>query len=205
MSKTWEKSSLKFITDPGSSVKPCQSLWGGIILSWICGFSVHVQDKYSWMGFLQFTKEFKFPVRHSAVRARGGSRGLPHKQDPADRRRDAFTETDRLILTIQTRPAPATWSFLFAESLSRLTLDLYTSSAGSPSSSPEGVRTQGICVTLCRGVCVCVCAGDTKDGDLIWHERRLKKSCLNWSQLLGPQCRRSCSRLLTVTWVRSIC
>lgn len=61
----------------------------------------------------------------------------------------AFTETDRLILTMKTRPAPQPDLFSSAESLSRLTLDLYTSSAGSPSSGPEGCGDRGVSVTVC--------------------------------------------------------
>ena len=53
----------------------------------------------------------------------------------------AFAETDRLVLTMKTWTAPQPDPLSSAESLSGLTLDLYTSSAGSPSSGPEGVGT----------------------------------------------------------------
>lgn len=42
------------------------------------------KSKNSWMGFLCVTKEFKFPLRILRSAPAGRSRGLQHKQDPAD-------------------------------------------------------------------------------------------------------------------------
>ena len=131
---------------------------------------------------------------------RRGQGGLSHEQDPADG--DEHIHWDRLTHLYNADLAgPATWSSSLPESLSSLTLDLYTSSAGSPSSGPEGVGTMGICESRW---CVCVCT---------WHKRRWPhvtwketgESCLNWSQLEGPQCWRSCTFLLTATGVKFSC
>lgn len=73
---------------------------------------------------------------------------------------------------------PATWSIPFTESISSLALDLYTLSAGSPSSGPG-------CVNV------------------TWKETR--ESRLNRSQPEGPQCCQSCSCLLSVMWVKFVC
>ena len=71
---------------------------------------------------------------------------------------------------------PATWSGDLPESLSGLTLDLFTSSAGSPS---VALRVWGpwVCVM------VCMFATHTKESDLMWHERQLKNPAstgVNW-------------------------
>lgn len=89
----------------------------------------------------------------------------PHRQDPTDG--DKHIHWDRSThLHNAGLAAPATWSSIFPESLSSLTLDLYTSSTGSPSSCPEGMGTMGIrdCV------CVCVYELDTKESDLMEHK-----------------------------------
>lgn len=85
----------------------------------------------------------------------GRSGGLRHKQDPTDR--DMVHSVRQINSSSQlSLVGPATWSSILPESLSSLTLDLYTSSAGSPSSGPEGVRTMGLCRDVCVFACVCV-------------------------------------------------
>lgn len=97
---------------PGSCVKRVRP-WKKITMSWIIGSRIFFQVKNSWMAFLCITKEFKFPLRCSAVRACGQVQGSTAQTGLCWRRRDPFTEMDQLIFTIKTWLAPQPDLFSF--------------------------------------------------------------------------------------------
>lgn len=153
------------VSDHGWKLQCCESL----------GPVSFFKSKNSWMGFLCVTKEFKFPLRILRSAPAGRSRGLQHKQDPADGDR---THSQRQInSSLQWRLG---WPRNPICSLSRVTQQSHIRPFTLPLLGllPLALRVWGPWVSgsLCDGVCmfVCVCAVDTKEGDLIWHESRLE-------------------------------
>lgn len=107
------------------------------------------QVKNSWMAFvLVIQRNSNFQCGILRLVPEGQVWGLQHKQDSSDRDRSTHLYNEDPI-------GPETWSSIPPKSLSGLTLGLYTSSAGSPSSGRQGVRTMGICEFQCVFACVC--------------------------------------------------
>ena len=162
-------------------------------------------QKNSWMGFLCVTKEFKFPLRILRSAPAGRSRGLQHKQDPADGDR---TRSQRQInSSLQCRLG---WPRNPICSLSRVTQQPHIRPFTLPLLGllPLALRVWGPWVSgsLCHSVCVCVCVFVCVQ----WTQKKvtsydMKADSRILSELEGPQCWQSCSCLLTVIWVKFVC